>query len=83
MRTREVLWQWLTAVLSSQGSISSEPLERSNHIYFYEKLEEIIEAAFIIKTNQHTVNQHASSKDDDNSAQATETGNTRKLRDYL
>ncbi|OQP44249.1 hypothetical protein A4H97_33390 [Niastella yeongjuensis] len=50
--TREVLWQWLLAVISSDGSIASEPLERSNHIYFYEKLEEVLEAAFVIKTNQ-------------------------------
>jgi hypothetical protein len=70
--TRELLWQWLMAVLSSQGSISSEPLERSNHIYFYEKLEEIIEAAFIIITNKHTANQDVCSKDDASSTQATE-----------
>ncbi|OQP49388.1 hypothetical protein A4H97_29075 [Niastella yeongjuensis] len=50
--TRELLWQWLTAIISSPGSISSEPLERSNHIYFYEKIEEIIEAAFVLKTNR-------------------------------
>lgn len=47
--TREVLWQWLSAIISSPGSISSEPLERSNHLYFYEKVEEIIEAAFLLK----------------------------------
>lgn len=47
--TREVLWQWLSAIISSPGSISNEPLERSNHLYFYEKLEEIIEAAFLLK----------------------------------
>jgi hypothetical protein len=70
--TREVLWQWLTTVLSSHGGISSDPLERSNHIYFYEKLEEIIEAAFIMNTNRLTASQSAFSKDDDNSAQATE-----------
>jgi hypothetical protein len=52
--TREALWQWLTAVISSPGSVSSEPLERSNHMYFYEKLEELIEAAFIMKANQPT-----------------------------
>jgi hypothetical protein len=56
--TREILWQWLTAIISSPGSISSEPLERSNHLYFYEKIEEVIEAAFILrelkKSNQDT-----------------------------
>jgi len=53
--TRELLWQWFSAVISSPGSISSEPLERSNHIYFYERIEELIEAAFVIKTNQNKV----------------------------
>jgi hypothetical protein len=70
--TREVLWQWLLAVISSDGSISNEPLERSNHFYFYEKLEEVIEAAFIIKTNQLTANQSVTSKDDVSSTQVTE-----------
>jgi hypothetical protein len=46
---RETLWRWLVAVISSPESISSEPLERSNHIYFYEKVEGIIEAAYIMK----------------------------------
>lgn len=48
--TRHVLWNWAVEVLSSQGSISSEPLERSNHLYFYEKLEALIEACYIIKS---------------------------------
>jgi hypothetical protein len=62
--TREVLWQWLLAVISSDGSISNEPLERSNHIYFYEKLEEVIEAAFTFKINRLKVGQNAISKED-------------------
>lgn len=47
---RQTLWEWLTEVLSSQRSIAIEPLDRNNHIYFYEKIEGIIEAAFILKT---------------------------------
>ncbi|WP_205513025.1 hypothetical protein [Longitalea arenae] len=46
---RQTLWEWLTEVLSSQRSIAIEPLDRNNHIYFYEKIEGIIEAAFILK----------------------------------
>jgi hypothetical protein len=69
--TREVLWQWLLTIISSPGSISNEPLERSNHLYFYEKLEEIIEAAFILQTNVPTPNQRVYSKDDVSSPQAT------------
>ncbi|OQP43612.1 hypothetical protein A4H97_33850 [Niastella yeongjuensis] len=65
--TREVLWQWLTAVISSQSSISSEPLERSNHFYFYEKLEEVIEGAFVMKTNQPAAELNTTSKDSVNS----------------
>ncbi|OQP44129.1 hypothetical protein A4H97_33705 [Niastella yeongjuensis] len=52
---REILWRWLVAVISSPQSISFEPLERSNHIYFYEKVEGIIEAAYVMKrkTRRH------------------------------
>ncbi|OQP65858.1 hypothetical protein A3860_14790 [Niastella vici] len=50
--TREILWQWLTTIISSPGGIASEPLERSNHIYFYEKMEEVVEAAFVLKSKQ-------------------------------
>lgn len=46
--TRDILWKWTVEVLSSSGSISSEALERSNHLYFYEKLEALIEASYII-----------------------------------
>jgi hypothetical protein len=46
---RDILWRWLVAVISSPQSISSEPLERSYHMYFYEKVEGVIEAAYIIK----------------------------------
>ena len=45
---REILWKWTVEVVSSPGSISSEPLERSNHLYLYEKLEALVEASYII-----------------------------------
>jgi len=47
--TREQLWKWLIEVVSSPNSISSEPLERSNHFYLYEKVEALLEACYVIK----------------------------------
>jgi hypothetical protein len=47
--TRELLWNWLVEVVSSANSISSDALERSNHFYFYEKIEELIEACYMLK----------------------------------
>jgi hypothetical protein len=46
--TRQICWEWLTEVVSSSRSISNESLDRCNHMFFYEKIEELIEAAFII-----------------------------------
>jgi hypothetical protein len=48
---RDILWNWVVEVLSSSGSISSEALERCNHIYFYEKIEMLIEAILVLKNN--------------------------------
>lgn len=45
---REIMWNWTVAIVSSPGNISSEPLERSNHLYFYEKMEALVEASYII-----------------------------------
>jgi hypothetical protein len=51
--TRQILWEWLTEVVSSSRSISIEGLDRNNHLYFYEKVEEVIEAAFVLKKRMH------------------------------
>jgi hypothetical protein len=48
---RDILWKWMVEVISSSGSISSEALERNNHIYFYEKIEILIEAIFVLKNH--------------------------------
>jgi hypothetical protein len=45
---REILWAWTNAVISSPTSISNDPVDRSNHMHFYEKIEELIEATFVI-----------------------------------
>jgi hypothetical protein len=47
---RHQLWNWLIEVVSSPNSISIEPLERSNHFYLYEKIEALIEACYMIKS---------------------------------
>jgi len=49
---REILWNWLVEVICSPHGISSNPLDRSNHIYFYEKIELLIEAAYSIKEKE-------------------------------
>jgi hypothetical protein len=47
------LWDWLTEVVSSPHSISEDPHDRNNQIYFYEKIEELIEAALIITLSEN------------------------------
>jgi hypothetical protein len=49
---REILWKWLVEVLSSARSIAQDGQQRNDHIYFYEKLEALVEAIHII--NQRT-----------------------------
>ena len=48
---KEILWTWTKTVISSPTSISNEPLDRGNHICFYENIETLIEATFIIVRN--------------------------------
>jgi hypothetical protein len=48
---RDILWKWPVEVVCSAGSISSEALERNNHIYFYEKIEMLVEAIFVLKNH--------------------------------
>jgi len=49
---RNICWSWMVEVISSPGSISSEATERNNHFYFYEKIEMLIEACFILKNQK-------------------------------
>lgn len=44
---REIFWNQLVTVLSSENE-SHNPIVRSNHIFFYEKIETLIEAAYVI-----------------------------------
>jgi hypothetical protein len=50
---RQILWQWLSVIITSQRGIAMEPLDNDNHIYFYEKIEEIIEAAYVMRRKIH------------------------------
>lgn len=50
---RQTLWEWLSEVVSSPRSISSDHHDRSNYVYFYEKIEGVIEAVFIIRKKIH------------------------------
>jgi len=54
---RDITWKWLVEVLTSSGSISNEALERNDHIFFYEKIEALIEACYVIMSQvQEKVN---------------------------
>jgi len=45
---REILWSWMVEIVSSSRSISQDGQKRNDHIYFYEKMEALVEAAFLI-----------------------------------
>lgn len=45
---REILWKWMVEIVSSSRSISQEGKQRNDHIYFYEQMEALVEAAFLI-----------------------------------
>jgi hypothetical protein len=49
---RQTLWNWMVEIVSSSRSISQEGQQRNDHIYFYEKLEALVEASFLL--NQRT-----------------------------
>src|SRR5215471_14551095 len=46
---RQLLWTWMVEVVTSQRSIANNPRDRNNNIFFYEKIEALVEAAFILK----------------------------------
>jgi hypothetical protein len=45
---REIMWQWLTSAVSSPGSHVDDHHERNNYMFFYEKMEALVEAAWIM-----------------------------------
>lgn len=51
--TRQTLWEWLTEVVSSSQSNFNGIDDRNDDMFFYEKIEELIEAAFVLKKKLH------------------------------
>ncbi|OQP62766.1 hypothetical protein A3860_25975 [Niastella vici] len=47
---REIIYGWMVTVVSSPASISADPHERNNHIFFYEKIEQLVEACWLLQT---------------------------------
>jgi hypothetical protein len=45
----EMLWNWLVVAMSSETGVYNSGVSRSNLIYFYEKLQLLIESAHAIK----------------------------------
>jgi hypothetical protein len=45
---REIMWQWTVEVVSNPRSMANDHHERNNYMFFYEKLEALVEAAWIM-----------------------------------
>jgi hypothetical protein len=52
---RQIMWQWLTAAVSSPGSHADDYHERNNYMFFYEKMESLVEAAWIMNRGSSQV----------------------------
>lgn len=51
---REMLWSWMVEIVSSSRSIAQDAKQRNDHIYFYEKIETLVEAAFLMNQRSDT-----------------------------
>jgi hypothetical protein len=51
---RELLWDWLLAALGTDSGIYDKGRERSNLIFLYQKLEALVEAAYLLRLEQTT-----------------------------
>jgi hypothetical protein len=49
---KQILWDWLVTALGKSHSIYDEGKERSNLFFFYEKVETLIEAVYILHEKQ-------------------------------
>lgn len=54
----EILWDWVTTALSKSPSIYDTGRERSNLLFFYEKMKALIEAVYMIDTQQQEKASH-------------------------
>lgn len=70
---REIMWQWLTDAVSSPRSHSNDPHERNNYMFFYEKMESLVEAAWIMNWGSGTVNNKASQVNDNEDNKPVQT----------
>lgn len=46
---RQTMWRWLVTVVSSTGSISNDPHERNNDLFFYEQIEMLVEGVWVLR----------------------------------
>ncbi|MBC7903166.1 MAG: hypothetical protein H7Y27_07070 [Gemmatimonadaceae bacterium] len=46
--TRRELWEWLVTAISKDDSVYDQGINRSNLFFFYENIEKLIEAAWVI-----------------------------------
>ena len=51
---RQILWSWMVEVVTSQRSIASNPRDRNNNIFFYEKIETLVEATYLLQIKNKT-----------------------------
>lgn len=49
---KQILWDWLVTALGKSHSIYDEGKERSNLFFFYEKVETLMEAVYMIHEQQ-------------------------------
>ena len=52
---REIMWQWVTEAVSGPNNHSNDHHERNNYLFFYEKIEKLVEAAWIINRSEQPV----------------------------
>jgi hypothetical protein len=51
---RKTLWDWLVTALGKTHSIYDDAKERSNLFFFYENVEELMEAVYLLHQQQET-----------------------------
>lgn len=54
---RQVLWEWMVETVVSDRCGGHDSQERSSAIFFYEKMEELVEAAFLMNRKKGAGNE--------------------------
>jgi hypothetical protein len=60
---RELMWTWVVEAVSSPHSNANDHHERNNYMYFYEKIESLVEAAWIMNRGTIKNAKHAPGKE--------------------